>query len=92
MDARQERRVYVRQRLAHFAWAKTLDLLDFQFQHGLDKKRIKKLAGRRFVEEAGVVLSTGPPGAGKAHLAIGLGMEAIKEGTPFYFTKLLRAR
>lgn len=88
MDARQERRVYVRQRLAHFPWAKTLDQFDFPFQPGLDKKRIKELAGLKFVEEAGVVVFTGPPGVGKTHLAIGLGMEAIKAGYSVYFTTL----
>ena len=62
MAARQERRVSVRQRLAHFPWAKTLDQFDFAFQPGVDKKKVRELAGLKFVEEAEVVILTGPPG------------------------------
>jgi DNA replication protein DnaC len=88
MAARQERRMSVRQRLAHFPWAKTLDQFDFGFQPGLDKKRIKELAGLKFIQEAEVVIFTGPPGVGKTHLAIGLGMEAIRVGYSVYFITL----
>ena len=65
MAARQERRVSVRQRLAHFPWAKTLDQFDFAFQPGVDKKRIRELAGLKFVEAAEVLILTGPPGVGQ---------------------------
>ena len=88
MAARQERRVSVRQRLAHFPWAKTLDQFDFAFQPGVDKKKVRELAGLKFVEEAEVVILTGPPGVGKTHLAIGLGMEAIRVGYSVYFISL----
>ncbi len=42
----------------------------------------------RFVEEAEVVLFTGPPGVGKPHLAIGLGLEAIRAGYLVYLNTL----
>ena len=88
LAARQERRLVVKQRLAHFPWVKTLDQFDFAFQPSIDEKRIKELATLRFVEQADVVLFTGPPGVGKTHLAIGLGMETIRAGYSVYFLTL----
>lgn len=88
MTARQERRLSIKQRLARFPWVKTLDQFDFDFQPGLDEKKIRELATLRFVEQADVVLFTGPPGVGKTHLAIGLGLEAVRVGYSVYFVTL----
>ena len=88
MTARNERRLAIKQRLAHFPWVKTLDQFDFDFQPGVDEKKIRELATLRFVEQADVVLFTGPPGVGKTHLAIGLGLEAVRIGYSVYFITL----
>jgi DNA replication protein DnaC len=86
--ARQDRRTAVRQRLAHFPWMKTLDEFDFAFQPGIDEKQIRELASLRFIEGAEDLIISGPPGVGKTHLAVGLGMEAIRVGYSVYFTTL----
>ncbi len=88
VEARESRRLTIKQRMAHFPWVKTLDEYDFAFQPGVDEKKIKELATLRFVAQAGVVVFTGPPGVGKTHLAIGLGMEAIRAGYTAYFITL----
>jgi len=88
MNARQERRLNIKQRLARFPWVKTLDQFDFDFQPSVDEKKIRELATLRFVEQADVVLFTGPPGVGKTHLAIGLGLEAVRVGYSVYFVTL----
>jgi len=88
MAARKERRTAFKQKLAHFPWVKTLDQFDFSFQPSIDEKKVKELATLRFVEKAEVILFTGPPGVGKTHLAIGLGMEAVRAGYSVYFTTL----
>ena len=88
MAARQERRLAVKQRLAHFPWVKMLDQFDFSFQPSIDEKKVRELATLRFVEQAEVVLLTGPPGVGKTHLAIGLGLEAVRAGYSVYFITL----
>lgn len=88
MSARKERRLIFKQRLAHFPWVKTLDQFDLSFQPSLDEKRLRELSTLRFLERAEVVFFTGPPGVGKTHLAIGLGLEAIRAGYSVYFTTL----
>jgi DNA replication protein DnaC len=85
---RRERRLAIKQRRAHFPQTKTIDQFDFTFQPGVDKKKINDLASLRFIEEAGNVILTGPPGVGKTHMAIGLGMEAIRAGYTVFFTTL----
>ncbi|MFQ6119306.1 MAG: IS21-like element helper ATPase IstB, partial [Methanosarcinales archaeon] len=40
----------------------------------------------RFIKERSNVLFLGPPGVGKTHLAVALGVEAIKKGYVSYFT------
>jgi DNA replication protein DnaC len=88
LAARQERRLVIKQRMAHFPWVKTLDQFDFAFQPGVEEKRLRELATLRFVEQAETVVLTGPPGVGKTMLAIGLGMEAIRTGYSVYFITL----
>ncbi len=88
MAARQERRLLFKQRLARFPWVKTLDQFDFAFQPSVEEKKVRELATMRFVEQADVVLFTGPPGVGKTHLAIGLGLEAVRVGYSVYFITL----
>ena len=65
---------------------KTLSEFDFDFQPSLDRKVIAELSTLRFVEEKRNVILLGPPGVGKAHLAIALGIAATEVGYRTYFT------
>ncbi|AKB30475.1 Mobile element protein [Methanosarcina siciliae T4/M] len=71
---------------AAFPVKKTLDEFDFEFQSSIDKKVIEDLATLRFVHNSENVVFLGPPGVGKSHLAIALGIEAVKAGISVYFT------
>jgi DNA replication protein DnaC len=88
IGARRERRLAFKQRLAHFPWVKTLDQFDFAFQTGIDERKIRDLATMRFVEGTESIIFTKPPWVGKTHLAISLGMEAIRAGYSVYFVTL----
>jgi DNA replication protein DnaC len=62
---------------ARFPWVKTLEQFDFNFQPSVDRKVVRELSGLSFVERAENVVLLGPPGVGKTHLAIALGVKAV---------------
>ena len=73
---------------ARFPWIKTIEQFDFGFQPSIDRKVIRELAGLGFVERAENVVLLGPPGVGKTHLAIALGVKAIEAGHRVMFLSL----
>ena len=75
-----------RMKNAAFPVKKILEEFDFEFQSSIDKKVIEDLATLRFVHNSENVVFLGPPGVGKSHLAIALGIEAVKSGISVYFT------
>ncbi len=75
-----------RMRLAGFPVKKRLEDFDFEFQPSIDRAVISDLATLRFVYNAENVVFLGPPGVGKSHLAISLGIEVVKAGFSVYFT------
>jgi len=85
LEARRERYLKTRIRLAHLPFHKTLEQFDFSFQPSIDERQIQELATMTFVANATNVLFLGPPGVGKTHLAVALGLEAIDQGLSVYF-------
>ena len=75
MKARRERYMKARTRLAHFPFHKTLDAFDFAFQPSVDERLVRELAGLAFIHETANIVLLGPPGTGKTHLAVALGMQ-----------------
>ena len=86
VEATQARRLRGRLRFAHYPVHKTLGEFDFDFQPQLDRKLVGELSTLRFVEERRNAILLGPPGVGKTHLAIGLGIAATEAGYRTYFT------
>jgi DNA replication protein DnaC len=85
VSARYERDVAMKRKLAHFPFVKTLDEFDFAFQPSINERQVHELATVRFVANGENVLLLGPPGVGKTHLAIALGMAAIAQSLSVYF-------
>jgi DNA replication protein DnaC len=85
--ARRERYLRTRTRLAHLPFLRTLEQFDFSFQPSIDERQIRELATLTFVAEATNVLFLGPPGVGKTHLAVALGLRAIEHGYGVYFVR-----
>jgi DNA replication protein DnaC len=81
---RRDRGTHLRIQLAHFPFQKTLEQFDFGFQPSLDQRQIEELATLGFVAEGGNVVLLGPPGVGKTHLAVALGLKACLAGYPVY--------
>ena len=59
---------------------------DFTYQPSVDRKQIQKLSLCHFVEHGENLVLLGPPGVGKTHLAVGLGLKAIEHGYRVLFT------
>src|SRR3954465_9407949 len=75
----------MRIRTAHFPAVKTLE--DFNLDHlpSLRRDVLAHLATGTFVAKAENVILLGPPGLGKTHLAIGLGVKATQAGQSVLF-------
>jgi DNA replication protein DnaC len=88
LTGREGPRVKAALRMARLSTVKTLQGFDFSFQPSLDRGRILALAQLAFIERNEVVHLLGPPGTGKSHLAIALGVEAVRAGRSVYFSPL----
>jgi DNA replication protein DnaC len=78
------------QRLAGFPYRKSLAEFDFAFQPTVSEKQLRELAGGAYLERHENVLLLGPPGVGKSHLAVALGLEACRARHRVRFTTAQR--
>jgi len=88
LTLRENRRVKMALQMARLSAVKTLAGFDFSFQPSLDRNRVMALAELQFVDRAEAVHLIGPPGTGKTHLSLALGVEAVKAGRSVYFGSL----
>jgi len=86
VEETKSRRQRGRLRFAHYPVIKTLADFDFDFQPNLDRKLVAELSTLRFVEERRNIILLGPPGVGKTHLGIALGVAVSAAGYQTYFT------
>jgi DNA replication protein DnaC len=71
---------------AKFPQYKTIEEYNFNFQPNLNKKLIYNLGTCEFVRKKENIAFIGPPGTGKTHLSISLGVKAISQGYNVLFT------
>jgi len=88
LTLRESRRIKTSLLMARLSTIKTLAGFDFAFQPSLDRNRILALAELKFIEHSEVVHFIGPPGTGKSHLSVALGVEAVKAGRSVHFLTL----
>jgi len=85
IEAKTHKHHQMRIAMARFPFHKTLDTFDFKFQPSLDPKQLRELAGGRYIASGDNLLLLGPPGVGKSHLAIALGIKACEQGVRTLF-------
>lgn len=89
LSHRHQKTVRLNLQFAHFPYLKRLEDFDFAAQPGLDRRLLDELATGRFLQEGRNILLLGPPGVGKTHLAIALGVLTAELGHRVYFTQAL---
>lgn len=93
-SGREERRITTMLKTSKIPTGQTLENFDFAFQPAIERSRIETLATGAWIRNAEVVLLQGPPGVGKSHLLVALGVRAIQLGFSvqyFRFDELLTA-
>lgn len=73
---------------AAFPFRKSLDEFNLDEQQSLSKKQLNQLKELTWIEQLYNIILLGPPGVGKTHLAIGLGLEAIQQGYKVMFISM----
>jgi DNA replication protein DnaC len=86
LSERRRKTVALNLQFARFPYSKLLSDFDFDAQPGIDRRLIDELATGRYLWDGRNVVFLGPPGVGKTHLAIGLGILTAQMGHRVYFT------
>jgi len=71
---------------AHFPFTKTVEEYDFNFQPTLNHQEIYNLATCEFIRKKENIVFIGPPGTGKTHLSVSIGIKALQQGYKVIFT------
>src|SRR5699024_4268490 len=85
---REEKKIERHLKWATFPYHKTLEEFDLKEQQSLSNKQFNKLKELLWMEQLYNLILLGPPGVGKTHLAIGLGIKAIYQGYKVIFTTM----
>jgi DNA replication protein DnaC len=85
---RRERRLRRNMTAAHFPVEKTVEGFEFGRVKGVTKSEVSQLLDFRWLDNHHNLLWFGPPGVGKSHLSIALGIKAIQAGYSVCFERI----
>src|SRR5690606_28638755 len=77
---RNGKRIEQNRKRAGFPLHKSLEEFDYRFQTTISKREVNSLLDFGFIDNRDNVVFIGPPGVGKTHRAIGIGLKAIDAG------------
>lgn len=87
IDFREERRIATSMKISGLPKGMYLDTFDYMFQPAVEKYKVDLLASCGYIRQKENILFFGPPGVGKTHLAVGLGVKAVELGfSVIYYT------
>ena len=85
---REEKQLEKRFKWATFPFQKTLEEFNLKEQKSLSNKQLNRLKDLTWIEQLHNIILLGPPGCGKTHISIGLGIEALNQGYKVIFTTM----
>lgn len=85
---REERRIRTSLKLSCLPTGQTLANFDFAFQPSLELSRIEMLATCQWIRDKRTLLIQGPPGVGKTHSGVALGVKVVEHGLGVMFYRL----
>jgi DNA replication protein DnaC len=77
-----------RMQQAKFPQHKTMEEFNFNYQPSINRQTIYHLGACEFIRKKENIALIGPPGTGKTHLAIALGVKAVVQGYSVLFVTL----
>jgi len=86
---RRDRRLRRNMTAAHFPVEKRLEEFEFGRVKGITKSEISQLLDFRWIDNHENLLWFGPPGIGKSHMSIALGIKAIEAGYTVCFERII---
>ncbi len=86
---RNQKRIEQNRKRAGFPVQKSLDEFDYRVQTTISKREINCLLDFGFIDNRENIVFIGPPGVGKTHLSIGIGLKAIEAGYKVSFNTAL---
>ena len=84
-QGRNNNRLSLNRKQAGFPVEKHLSEFDYRHQTTITKKQVNQLLDFGFIDNRSNLILIGPPGVGKTHLAIGIGLQAIEAGYKVLF-------
>ena len=85
---RNKKRLERNMKGAHFPINKTIEAFEFGNVKGVGKSEIINLCDFRWIDKHENLLFFGPPGVGKTHLSIALGIKAVEAGYTVCFERV----
>lgn len=88
LKGREQRKLEKLLKNAFFPEYKTFSDFDLSEQQTLSQRQINQLKELTWLQQGYNIIFLGPPGVGKTHLAIGVGIEAINNGYKVRFSSM----
>ncbi|QRF75050.1 transposase/IS protein [Thermoplasmatales archaeon] len=90
VKSKRSKRYETKLKYAGFPFRKTMEEFDFSFQKSIDMSVIDDLMTLRFVHNRENLVFLGPPGVGKTHLSVALGMRALQSDVSTYYISAVK--